>query len=249
MLEPTGIRPTFMGRFAVIGDPAAARRVRHPAGGSGEAHPSASEQEPLSAATTLPLIDTTNPALGAGKAVIAGGMVYVSSVGPVDPTTGQLVRGGIRVQTRQCLENLTAALEAAGSSLDQVVWANWSLREPSRVRTVQRGVERVVPGRRAGRPGDVHATGSNDAPGSASRSGSSPRATTGRRLRSSWAQRVAGRPSSTRSRASSSRWFDRHDPVARLGPDRERRQRRRDERHGHQDEHDAARRSPRPSRR
>jgi 2-iminobutanoate/2-iminopropanoate deaminase len=37
----------------------------------------------------------------------------------------------IRDQTRQCLQNLKARLEAEGSSLDKVVWANWSLRDPS----------------------------------------------------------------------------------------------------------------------
>ena len=67
----------------------------------------------------------------AWAAVVAGGMVYVSSIGPVDPETGQLVNGAIKEQTRQCLRNLKAQLEAAGSSLDKVVWANWSLREPS----------------------------------------------------------------------------------------------------------------------
>ncbi|MES2210050.1 MAG: RidA family protein [Chloroflexota bacterium] len=66
-----------------------------------------------------------------GRAVTAGGMVYVSSVGPIDPETGRVVTGDIKQQTRQCLRNLTAKLESAGSSLDKVVWANWSLREPS----------------------------------------------------------------------------------------------------------------------
>ncbi len=127
-LVPTGIRPRFMGRFATSGielppdefgippeDPANPTRP----------HPSKNRF----GSDELPLIDATNPALGPGKAVVAGGMVYISSVGPVDRTTGQLVRGGIRDQTRQCLENLTAALDAAGSSLDKVVWANWCLRE------------------------------------------------------------------------------------------------------------------------
>jgi 2-iminobutanoate/2-iminopropanoate deaminase len=58
-------------------------------------------------------------------------MVYVSSMGPVDPETGQVVNGAIEEQTRQCLSNLKARLEAAGSSLDKVVWANWALREPA----------------------------------------------------------------------------------------------------------------------
>jgi 2-iminobutanoate/2-iminopropanoate deaminase len=70
-------------------------------------------------------------ALGRGKAVTAGGMVYVSSIGPVDIEHGQIVQGGIREQTRQCMTNLEAKLKAAGSSLEKVVWANWSLRDPT----------------------------------------------------------------------------------------------------------------------
>ena len=57
-------------------------------------------------------------------------MVYASSIGPVDPDTGQVVAGGIKEQTRQCLRNLEARLQAEGSSLEKVVWANWSLRDP-----------------------------------------------------------------------------------------------------------------------
>jgi enamine deaminase RidA (YjgF/YER057c/UK114 family) len=58
-------------------------------------------------------------------------MVYVSSIGPVDPVTGQVALGGIRDQARQCLENLKVKLESVGSSLDKVVWANWSLKDPT----------------------------------------------------------------------------------------------------------------------
>ena len=58
-------------------------------------------------------------------------MVYVSSVGPVDPETGQVVSSAIKEQTRQCLQNLKARLEAEGTSLEKVVWANWSLRDPA----------------------------------------------------------------------------------------------------------------------
>jgi 2-iminobutanoate/2-iminopropanoate deaminase len=67
--------------------------------------------------------------VGLGKAVTAGGMVYVSAIGPVDPDTGLVVGNAIKEQTRQCLENLKARLEASGSCLDKVVWANWSLRD------------------------------------------------------------------------------------------------------------------------
>lgn len=50
-----------------------------------------------------------------------GGLVFVSGLPPFDLATGELVRGDIKVQTRQCLENLKAALEAAGSSLDKAL--------------------------------------------------------------------------------------------------------------------------------
>jgi len=58
-------------------------------------------------------------------------MVYISSIGPVDPETGQVVNGSIKEQARQCLRNLQSKLVAAGSSLEKVVWANWSLRDPA----------------------------------------------------------------------------------------------------------------------
>ena len=50
-----------------------------------------------------------------------GGLVFVSGLPPVDHQTGELVRGDILVQTRQCMENVKAALEAAGSSMDKVL--------------------------------------------------------------------------------------------------------------------------------
>jgi 2-iminobutanoate/2-iminopropanoate deaminase len=39
----------------------------------------------------------------------------------MDPTTGELIAGDIKEQTRQVLENLKAILEAAGSGLDKVI--------------------------------------------------------------------------------------------------------------------------------
>jgi 2-iminobutanoate/2-iminopropanoate deaminase len=56
-------------------------------------------------------------------------MVYVSAVGPVDAEGKRVVAGGVKEHARQCLENLKARLEEAGSSIDKVVWANWSLRD------------------------------------------------------------------------------------------------------------------------
>jgi 2-iminobutanoate/2-iminopropanoate deaminase len=52
---------------------------------------------------------------------VAGGFVYASGQIPIDPKTGQFVEGGVREQTAQVLRNLSAVLEAAGSSLGRVV--------------------------------------------------------------------------------------------------------------------------------
>ncbi len=57
-------------------------------------------------------------------AVKAGGFVFVSGQGPVDPGTGEVLRGDIRSQTELVLSNVRAILEAAGSSLDRVVKTN-----------------------------------------------------------------------------------------------------------------------------
>ena len=55
------------------------------------------------------------------QAIKAGGFVFCSGQVAIDPRTGQFVAGGVAEQTEQVLKNLSAVLEAAGSSLDQVV--------------------------------------------------------------------------------------------------------------------------------
>lgn len=57
------------------------------------------------------------------QAVRAAGLVFVSGTGPHDPVTGKIVGESIQEQTRQCLQNVSAILKAAGSSLDKVVSA------------------------------------------------------------------------------------------------------------------------------
>lgn len=66
--------------------------------------------------------DTAPKAIGPyAQAIRAGGFVFASGQIPIDPGTGQFVPGGIAEQTEQVLKNLSAVLEAAGSSLAQVV--------------------------------------------------------------------------------------------------------------------------------
>jgi len=57
------------------------------------------------------------------QAVRAGGLVFVSGTGPFDPSSGAVVGITIQEQCRQCLTNIAAILEAAGSSLGKVVSA------------------------------------------------------------------------------------------------------------------------------
>ncbi len=55
------------------------------------------------------------------QAIATETMVFVSGQIPIDPSTGNLVNGGIREQTHRVLQNLSAILKAAGASLEKVV--------------------------------------------------------------------------------------------------------------------------------
>jgi 2-iminobutanoate/2-iminopropanoate deaminase len=55
------------------------------------------------------------------QAIAAAGLVFCSGQIPLDPVTGQIAEGDIETQTRRVLDNLTAVLQAAGSSPEQVV--------------------------------------------------------------------------------------------------------------------------------
>ena len=55
------------------------------------------------------------------QGIKAGGFVFVSGQVAIDPATNKLIEGDIRVQTERVLKNVSAILDAAGSSLDQVV--------------------------------------------------------------------------------------------------------------------------------
>jgi pilus assembly protein CpaF len=146
LLKPTGIRPTFMGRFKTSGIELPPGEFGIPAEDPTRPGSTHRGKERWASGETLQQPDATRLAVGLGRAVVAGGMVYVSSIGPIDPDTGTLVSGGIKEQTRQCLRNLKAGLEAAGSSLDKVVWANWSLRDPAEFDTFDEEWVRWFPG-------------------------------------------------------------------------------------------------------
>ncbi|KAH8653795.1 putative L-PSP endoribonuclease family protein Brt1 [Xylariales sp. PMI_506] len=58
------------------------------------------------------------------QAIVAGGFVYCSGAVGMDPETGKIVDGDVQAHTHQCIKNLSAILEAAGSSIDNVVKVN-----------------------------------------------------------------------------------------------------------------------------
>jgi len=69
------------------------------------------------------IINTSNAPKAVGpysQAVEANGTLYISGQLPVDPLTGAMPEG-IGAQTRQCLQNVIAILEAVNYSLSDVV--------------------------------------------------------------------------------------------------------------------------------
>ena len=55
------------------------------------------------------------------QAIATAGFIYTSGQIPIDPVTGDIVSKDVEAQTAQVLKNLSAVLEAAGSSLRKVV--------------------------------------------------------------------------------------------------------------------------------
>lgn len=55
------------------------------------------------------------------QAIEVNGMVFTSGVVPIDPATGAVVEGDIKVQATRVFESMKALLEAAGSDCESVV--------------------------------------------------------------------------------------------------------------------------------
>jgi 2-iminobutanoate/2-iminopropanoate deaminase len=57
------------------------------------------------------------------QAVKAAGLVFVSGTAPTDSETGKIKGTAIQEQTQQCLTNVAAILEAAGTSMEKIASA------------------------------------------------------------------------------------------------------------------------------
>ncbi len=70
------------------------------------------------------IVNTVNAPAPIGpynQAVLAGNTLYISGQIPIDPSTGDLVSGDIKKETRQSMENLKAILTEAGLTFENVV--------------------------------------------------------------------------------------------------------------------------------
>lgn len=63
------------------------------------------------------------------QAIIEGDFIFVAGQGCTNPLTGKLELGDVGSETKRTFANLRAILEAAGSSLDQVLKCNVYLRD------------------------------------------------------------------------------------------------------------------------
>jgi 2-iminobutanoate/2-iminopropanoate deaminase len=63
------------------------------------------------------------------QAVIEGDFIFLSGQGCINPLTGKLELGDVRSETKRTFENVRAILQAAGSSLDDVMKCNVYLRD------------------------------------------------------------------------------------------------------------------------
>ena len=63
------------------------------------------------------------------QGILADDLLFVSGQIPLDPSTGELVKGGMKEQARRALENLKEIIMAAGLSMDDVVYVQVFLKD------------------------------------------------------------------------------------------------------------------------
>jgi len=54
------------------------------------------------------------------QAIQAGDLLFLSGQIPIDPKTGELIKGDIRQQTQRALENIRGLLESQGLGMEDV---------------------------------------------------------------------------------------------------------------------------------
>lgn len=80
------------------------------------------------------IISTTKAPAAIGpysQAIKVGNLVFTSGQLPIDPATGEVVRGDVKKATERTLENVKAILEEAGTCLDNVIKATIFVKDMS----------------------------------------------------------------------------------------------------------------------
>jgi reactive intermediate/imine deaminase len=95
--------------------------------------------------------DVPSPALPFSAGIKANGFVFTAGQVGTDPRTGQLAGPDVGAQTRQAIDNLRAILEAAGSSLDQLVKTTVFLADMGTFEAMNSVYRELIPEPRPGR--------------------------------------------------------------------------------------------------
>ena len=70
------------------------------------------------------------------QAIVAGGFLFSAGQIPLDPSTGQIVEGGITAQAERVMQNLRAVLDAAGLDWGDIVKTTVYLHDMANFPTV-----------------------------------------------------------------------------------------------------------------
>jgi 2-iminobutanoate/2-iminopropanoate deaminase len=66
------------------------------------------------------------------QAVRAGNLLFISGQIPLDPKTGEVVRGDFKNAVERVMENIKAIVEAAGATMDDIVKVTVYIRDMSK---------------------------------------------------------------------------------------------------------------------
>lgn len=74
--------------------------------------------------------DKAPKAVGAySQAILAGNLLFLSGQIPIDPKTGEVIKGDIASQTKRVMENIKGLLESQGLGMDDIVKATVFLKD------------------------------------------------------------------------------------------------------------------------
>lgn len=76
--------------------------------------------------------DAPTPGGSYSHGVVVNGFLFTCGMGPVNPTTGKIVEGGVAEQTRQTLINLQKVLDVKGAKFSDVVKVTAHLQDVNR---------------------------------------------------------------------------------------------------------------------